>query len=152
MVKMNVDGAFARSGTKSAAAAFCRDSDGNYLGVSVTVFDGLSDPGTVESLAAREALSLAADLHLNRLQIASDCNEVVEDITRGTLGRYGAIVREIIARAAGFDKCSFIHERRNFNFEAHSLAKFASSLEVGRHLWLETPYDVFSVPMNILHE
>ena len=116
------------------------------------VFEGLSDPGILESLACREALSLATDLHLTSLQIAYDCKEIVGDIRNETLGRYGPIVRKISDRAACFVIFFFIHERRNFNFEAHSLAKFASSLEVGHHLWLGTPHDVINVPMTIIYE
>jgi hypothetical protein len=33
----------------------------------------LVDPGNLESIVCREALALAADLHLTRIKIASDC-------------------------------------------------------------------------------
>ena len=150
--KFNVDGAFSCNGNKSAAAAICRDAGGNYLGSSATVFDGLTGPGIVESLACREALGLDVDLQLTALHIASGCKEVVEDVKNGTLGRYGTIVREIVGRAAHFEKCTFSHERRNSNYEAHMPAKFASSLRVGRHVWLGTPHDISNAPLNIIDE
>ena len=151
-VKLNTDGAFSCSGSRSAAAAICRDGDGNFIGGSALVIDGLNDPEIVEALACREALNLAADLGLANLHIASDCKEVFDDLRGDSLGRFGPIIREIAGRATGFDSCSFHHELRSSNFEAHNLAKFSSSLGVGRHVWLGTPYDVISVPMNILHE
>ena len=36
---------------RGAAAAFCRDNDGTYLGASVVVFVGITDPATLEALA-----------------------------------------------------------------------------------------------------
>ena len=70
----------------------------------------------------------------------------------GTLGKYGSIVKETVRRAALFPVCSFVHESRANNFEAHNLARFASSLGVDRHVWLGTPHDTVNVPMNILNE
>jgi hypothetical protein len=46
MAKLTVDGALSRDG---AVGAFCRDSHGSYLGASAVVFDGISDPATLES-------------------------------------------------------------------------------------------------------
>ena len=85
MIKINVDGAFARNGRCSAAAAVCRDYNGAFLGSSAMVFNDINDPATLESLACREALSLADDLLVERIHVASDCKGVVEDITNGTL-------------------------------------------------------------------
>ena len=45
--------------------------------------------------------------------------------------------------------CVFLHESRNFKFEAHNLAKFALSLGPGRHVRLGTPYNADIVPVNI---
>ena len=105
-----VDGAFSRSGKSSTANAVCRDTDRHYLGSSAMVFGGIDDPAMVESLTCCEALSLAEDLQVQNLLIASGCKVVVEDINKGNLGRYGTIVAEIARRAAHFQKCSFIHE------------------------------------------
>jgi hypothetical protein len=46
MAKLTVDGALSRDG---AVGAFCRDSHCSYLGASAVVFDGISDPATLES-------------------------------------------------------------------------------------------------------
>jgi hypothetical protein len=35
------------------------------------------------------------------------------------------------------------HQRREANGEAHSLARLATSLDVGRHLWLVDPLNLF---------
>lgn len=57
----------------------CRDAAGLYLGASVVVFDGLTDPETWESIACSEALSLTFDLNIQKIQIATDCLQVVRN-------------------------------------------------------------------------
>ena len=56
-----------------AAAAVCRDKDGKYLEASATIFEGLVDAPSLEACACNEALSLAKDLNISHLIIASDC-------------------------------------------------------------------------------
>ena len=63
---------------------------------------GVSDPETMEAIACREGLALASDLGLQKLQLASDCANVVRSIRDNGLGQYGHIVQEINARAGAF--------------------------------------------------
>ena len=83
------------------------------------------------------------------IYLTSDCKVVIDDILSSSMGRHGAVVKEIKRRSTGFDSCVFLHECRNFNFEAHNLAKFALSLGPGRHVRLGTPYNADIVPVNI---
>ena len=78
-----------------------------------------------------------------------DSQEVINDINRGTGGPNASIVHEILSHCNNFSSCSFVHERRNFNFEAHNLAKYACKLGIGRHVWLGTPHDPTYVPMTV---
>ena len=71
---------------------------GKYLGASAVRHTGINDPATLEALACREALSLALDLSLSHVLVASDCKEVVADIHKGTGGLYASIVKEIISQ------------------------------------------------------
>ena len=100
------------------------------------LFPGVVDPTMLESLACREALALAADLGLERMIVGSDCKEVVSNIKDANGGKHGHIIREIGMMAAEVQDCSFIFEGRSSNIEAHSLARHALSLSVGRHVWL----------------
>jgi hypothetical protein len=149
VAKINVDAAVSRGKDQGVAAAFCRGSTGIYLGASAIVVHGVTDPATLETLACREALALAEDLGIDQVFVASDCKTVVNDIKNGSGGPYGAIIEEIKSRAASLRDCSFVFESRAVNFEAHNLARFTSSLEIGRHLWLGIPYDL-NIPVNIL--
>jgi hypothetical protein len=61
-MKINVDGGAAKTQNKGAAAAVCRDADGRYMGSSVLVVEGITDPATLEAMACNEAVALAAIL------------------------------------------------------------------------------------------
>jgi hypothetical protein len=69
-----------------------------YLGASALIFPGITDPTILEALACREALALATDLGLSRFYVATDCKQVVDDIKEGSLGKYGSMIQEIMAR------------------------------------------------------
>ena len=77
---MNVDGGVSRNEARGAAAVICRDETRAFLGASAIVFDGLVDPPSLEAQACNEALALAKDLNLRRVQVASDCLEVLNNI------------------------------------------------------------------------
>ena len=114
------------------------------------VFEGLTDPTTLEAIACREGMALALDLGVNHLQIASDCKQVINHIHQRAGGDHGSIVREILQTSTLFTACNFLFEPRESNYEAHRLARFGISLPAGRHLWLGIPHDPIVIPMNIL--
>ena len=64
-------------------------------GASTIVFFGIFDPTTLEALTTREALSLASDLYVNSMVIASDCKAIV-GAKSGSEANYGAVIHEII--------------------------------------------------------
>jgi ribonuclease HI len=146
-VKANVDGAVSKNNSKGSAAVVIRNREGHYLGSSAIVLSGVINPPTLQALACREALSLAEDLGLPRVCIASDCKQVVDDIAEDSGGRYASIIKEIKVYRSEFEKVIVVHEGRKSNTEAHNLARFALSLDLGRHLWLLAPYDPLVIPV-----
>ena len=78
---------------------------------------------------------MAEDLHIHDFIIASDSQQEVNDINKGYMGRYGAILTEIGLRASAFN-CKFVFEGRASNGDAHKIARSALSLQQGRHVWL----------------
>ena len=147
--KIHVDAAI-RPGRGGSAAAVCRDSNGNYLGSSSLVVEGVDDPACLEALACREAMCLEKDLLINNYIVASDCKQVIEDIASGNHGEYGVIIREIRLRSP--PNCRFTFENREANVEAHKLAKFALSLLPGRHVWLGQPHDQICILLSVEFE
>ena len=104
---------------------------------------GVSDPETMEEIACREGLALANDLGLQKLQLASDCANVVRSIRDNGLGQYGHIVQEIRASLNDFQVAEVRHEGRVSNEDAHRLATSSIYKSCGRHVWLVNPLNVF---------
>jgi hypothetical protein len=75
-----------------------RDCQGNFLGCSVLTVVGITYPTVLESLACREALTLASDPNVGGLKIATDCLEVDDSLQSMARdgGRYGYIVKKCI--------------------------------------------------------
>jgi hypothetical protein len=88
-----------------------------------------------------EVLTLADDLVLRSLHIASYCSMVINDIAKRTGGRHEAIIQEILAQRSSFAMGNFVHEFRRLNVEDHNLAMYALSLDHGCHVWLGQPHD-----------
>jgi hypothetical protein len=148
-VKINVDAAVLND-SSGAVAVVCRDSNGVFLGASSITFKYIHNPVTLEALAVREALAIAEDLYVQKIQVASDCKNVVDDIKQGSSADHAAIIHEIIERSIVFPACNFIHEFRSSNFEAHNLARHALSLGFGRRVWLGQPGDLSFIPVNVV--
>ena len=104
-VKFNVDAAVS-SGKFGAVGVICRDVAGTFLGASSLNFQHIFDPVALEALAVREVLALAEDLYVHKIQVASDCKIMVDEIKQGTSSNHAAIVHEIIERSSAFIACN----------------------------------------------
>ncbi|KAE8777661.1 F-box/WD-40 repeat-containing protein [Hordeum vulgare] len=98
-----------------------------FTGASTLAFRDIVDPPTLEALDIREVLALAHDLYLRRIQVASDCKVVVQELTKDSSSAYGAVIHEIVNHSSSSDFCSSSHEFRSSNFEAHNVVKHALS-------------------------
>lgn len=139
LAKINVDAATSKNSSSASVAAVARDSTGLFLGASTVTFSGISDPETLEAMACREGLALASDLLLQRIMVASDCINAIRSIQEESMGQYGQITKEIKATSEQFLNVDFIHERRESNHDAHSLARSAIYDTLGRRVWLIDP-------------
>jgi hypothetical protein len=72
----------AKSTAKGAVGVVCRNDQDVFVGMSVIVFDGVTNPVILEAYTCREAL----DLYLQKLAIASDCKSVVNEINSKSFG------------------------------------------------------------------
>jgi ribonuclease HI len=112
LAKVNVDAATSKSSTTSAIAAVVRGEDGSFLGAYTIILVGITDPETLEAMAYREGLAIAADLLLQSFRLATDCKNVVRSVAGEGKGSYGHIVQEIKARTRSFQEVELVHERR----------------------------------------
>lgn len=62
LCKIKFDGSTSRSSNEGSYNAICRDEGGKYLGSSVIKCACITGPASLESMACREALSLALSL------------------------------------------------------------------------------------------
>jgi hypothetical protein len=121
------------------------------MGSSAVVFDGITDPGCLEAMACIEAIALAEDLCRGEIMVAFDCLEVIKGLDGQFLGLLSHILKEIKDSARERGGVSFRQESRASNTEAHELARYATSLPHGRHLWLGLVPEGMSFPVNILN-
>jgi ribonuclease HI len=149
-VKVNVDAAVAKTRVRGAVATVFHSREGKFLGASAVTYEGITHPGALEALACREALDVADDALLGQVLVASDCLEVVKGLQEENLGVFSNILLEIKERARVRGNISFSHEKREFNGEAHNLARFASTLPEGRHLWLLEPPFGLNMPVILV--
>jgi hypothetical protein len=80
---------------KGDVGAVGRSHDGVYLGASVVVFEGVTDPGCLQAMACREAHALAADLLVGNITMGLDCLDVVKGLHGQHLGVYSHILLKI---------------------------------------------------------
>jgi ribonuclease HI len=138
VVKINVDAALSKNDLKASAVAIARDENGRFLGASALVLRGISNP-EMESIACREGMSLALDIQVANFRLASDNQNVVKNILQGSQEVYGQIVQEINVRRSAFASIEFVHEKRDFNVDAHNIVRSAIYDDLGRHVWLLSP-------------
>ncbi|KAE8785453.1 hypothetical protein D1007_40801 [Hordeum vulgare] len=145
--KINVDGAVCKAPPIRAISAVCRDEQGAYLGSSAVGFHGLTDPLILETLACRGAQALGRDLLLQKITVASDCLNAIQDINSRSEGVTGPIIKEILDGNSDFQHILFTHEGRLSNMEAHHLARYALHFGKGCHVWLLEPFDTNIIPV-----
>jgi hypothetical protein len=79
------------------------------VGGSVLAVPRICNPATLEAVACQEGLALAVDLNLRKLQVSSDCLEVIKSHVL-TNSSYFSILREIDMRRLAFENVSFTHD------------------------------------------
>jgi hypothetical protein len=120
-------------------AAVARSATGDYLGGYAVLTTRISNPEVLEALAVREGLSLAQDLLLPRVRLASDCLTVINALKEQNWGSYSQILQKIKRTSQDLEEVSFVHENRLSNKEPHDLDKLVLGWPVGRYVWLSSP-------------
>jgi hypothetical protein len=97
----------------------------------VTCFEGLVDPEILEDTACCEAFSLASELYLHKLRVATYCKSILCHLKEEYLGPSIMIILEIQSRLRLFAGSEIVHEGREANFEVYDLTKAATMLAYG---------------------
>ena len=140
-VKLNIDAAFSSETFSGGSGAVIRDDRGLFIAASCSGIPNVRDAATAEARALRDGLILASQIGCTRIEVESDCSEVVEIMQDGgnSLGPAAAIYEECSFLSRGFGQVIFMHTPRENNTVAHCIASLAS----GSHtvVWHEDPLD-----------
>jgi hypothetical protein len=140
-VKLNVDAGFCADSGSGSTGAVLRDDRGFFLAASCCGMPFISDPSTAEARALRDGLLLAGQLGCNRIEVNSDCMDVIEVMNEGgnSLGPAAAIYEECSFLCRNFSQIVFYHCPREANMAAHVLASHAKGpLSI---VWHDDPPD-----------
>lgn len=101
-VKINVDAVILKDERKGVVATVCRDGEGHFVAASAVTYYEFDDPEAREALACTKALVLAEDCTLWRVQVASDCQNMVKNIQKMPRCSYMMIFQDIKERSESF--------------------------------------------------
>ncbi|KAE8797118.1 Ketohexokinase [Hordeum vulgare] len=127
VIKINVDTSFNGDTMSGASEAIARDNNGDFVAAPSWFCPHVRSVDSVELIAVRNGIFLAASLGCNSLEIESDNSFVVDTLnsTQEYLGPDVAIVSECQHMALEFGRISFKHCFREANQVADELAKNA---------------------------
>jgi ribonuclease HI len=148
-VKLNVDAGFNADAGTGSTGAILRDDSGAFLAASCCGIPFISDPSSAEARALRDGLILAGQIGCNRIEVNSDCMDVIEVMNQGgnSFGPAAAIYEECSMLCHSFVEVVFSHCPREANMAAHALARSSEGPE--SIVWLDDPPDfIFSVLAN----
>lgn len=127
-IKCNTDGTFNPRKGQGATGAVLRNSTGAFLSGRATWYPHGLDALSLEALACRDGMILAADMGVQNLQVETDSQELVKLWTEVDTqrSRITAILKEVKDRSQLFSAFSLRFASRNCNRVAHVLAKQVS--------------------------
>jgi hypothetical protein len=115
-----VDAGFNIDSGTGSTGAILRGDRGHFLAASCGNLPFVSDSATAEVSAPREGVLLAGQIGCNRLELNSNCMEVVEIMQNGgnSLGLAGVIYEECTFLCHNFTEVVFDHCTREANVAA----------------------------------
>lgn len=128
-LKINVDAGIDFTARKMGLGMVIRDSDGDLIAARMIPWPTVYEPGEAEALTIREALKWIKSFSLDRIQVESDCLQVVNAIHNcHLLSSLDLLVNDILVIARDFSNLSFSFVKRSANRVAHTLARKALSM------------------------
>ena len=127
---MNTDASLNIQKQRVGRGIVARKDDGGLIGAWADSEDKLGEPAVEEALAIRQALNIAKQKGWRKVLIQSDCKGIIDKINarKAADPHIGVILFDILKLRQVFTECSFSFIKREGNFVAHHLAKFAINL------------------------
>ncbi|XP_050259880.1 uncharacterized protein LOC126704942 [Quercus robur] len=138
LIKINFDGALFKDTEEAGLGVAVRDSHGNILASLAEKIRMPSSSDEVEALAAVRAITLAMDLNLPSFIVEGDSEVVISALRKkeDSFSSFGHLISSVKQILVNCNCISFSHTRRSGNSVAHSLAKFAKTID-GVLVWME---------------
>jgi ribonuclease HI len=144
-VKLNVDAGFNADAGTGSTGAILRDDTEGFIAASCCGIPFIFDQSSSEARALRDGLILAGQIGCNRIEVNSDCMDVIDVMNQGgnSFGTAAAIYEECSMLCHSFVEVVFSHCPREANMAAHVLARFSDGPE--SIVWLDDPPPSFLV-------
>jgi ribonuclease HI len=137
--KANCDAALFPSHNMTSIGVVIRDGRGLPIATLCKRFHCLHTVDDAEAIAAREAVQLAKDVGLTKVEVEGDSLVIFQALKQqeACFASYGDIVQDVLHLSRSLHRVGFSHVRRNGNRVAHVLARNAIVLSSDFLVWLE---------------
>ncbi|XP_071923104.1 uncharacterized protein [Coffea arabica] len=144
VVRINTDAAISAKMVRTGLGIVARNWRGDLVKVRGISRRKRGETATEESLAIRSAPEMAQDAGWTKIEVQSDCRNIVRSINAGNVQdrKLQTILEDIEALKTSFDSCIFSFVPRIANGCSHAMAQFATKVvktidwEVSFPTWL----------------
>ncbi|KAK9998404.1 hypothetical protein SO802_018007 [Lithocarpus litseifolius] len=131
LVKINFDGAVFAKENKSGIGVVVRDENGLVLGSCSKRLTQAYSAVEVEAMAAATALDFTSEMGVRRAILEGDSLAIIKALREGEqpLSPTGLLLEDVRMFSQRFEKLLYSRTKREGNFVAHSLAKYALNIQ-----------------------
>ncbi|XP_071923058.1 uncharacterized protein [Coffea arabica] len=130
VVRINTDAAISAKMVRTGLGIVARNWRGDLVKARGISRRKKGEAATEESLAIRSALEMAQAAGWTKIEVQSDCRNVVSSINAGNVQdcKLQTILEDIEALKTSFDSCIFSFVPRSANGCSHAMAQFATKV------------------------
>ena len=138
LIKINFDGAVCSKANMSCVGVVIRDDKGAILASCLEKIPQVYKADEIEALAARKALSFAAELGFRSAILEGDSLGLIQalKLEEHSLAPTGLLIEDVRMLASNYVRLSYSHIKRNGNRVTHSLAKYVLRIP-DLQVWME---------------
>ena len=129
-MKIYFDGAVFSSDNRFGICVVIRNSIGLFIASCSQNLPHAYSSDEVEALTSAKALSFAVEIGITKVVLEANSLTIIKalSIDHRSLSSFGPMIDDAKFISLNFDRSLYSHVRRECNFAAHSLARFASNI------------------------